>query len=340
MEYLVIGAILIGIAIYYSMRRRTRELQDSLIERFAGSDADDADAAKSAIASAGIGAGAGAGGGAGAGTGGTGGTGTGTGGTGTGTGGTGATGAGSGATGAGSGATGAGSGATGAGSGAAAAGGGGSGGGGGGSGGGGGGEAEAERSYTLTDQAHEGNIVDALAPNWQKAMEKAKWQSSPTSCGTLLMVQPPGGKPGFYPSTKNCNLNEQLVIENRQDSTFQSVECQITPNRKFSCNNLNMGASCKFPPFLFGGKYHCNSANSTGGTRQPFSASIVVNSMETPEYNKPVVMAAGGGGVDGTSPGVSAMGGAGHLAGDGTPGGAAAAAAAGPPAAGPAAAGP
>jgi len=228
MKYLVIGAILIGIALYYSMKRRSQELQQNIIERFATKSdlpvsADTSDAGASNSSGSGI--------------------------------------------------------------------------------------TTPEQSFTLSDQIREGNLVDNLAPSWQEAMVNAEWQSTPRSCGTLLMLPARGGaEAGFYPKTKNCNINEQIIIENQHDSTYQSVECQITPNRKFSCNNLNMGGSCKFPPFLYGGKYYCNSADSAGGTKQPFSASIVVNSMETPEYNKPSVMASGGSG-GGTQAGVAALGG-------------------------------
>jgi hypothetical protein len=236
MKYLVVGAILIGIALYYSMQRRSVELQDRIIERFTDPPVPPLTNNPGGKAK------------------------------------------------------------------------------------------EPAQSFTLSDHVREGNIVDSLAPNWQESMEEAKWQSSPRSCGTLLMLPARGGaKAGFYPNTKNCNINEQIVVENQHDSTYQSVECQITPNRKFSCNNLNMGGRCKFPPFLYGGKYHCNSADSAGGTKQPFSASIIVNSMETPEYNKPAIMSSGGIGGD-TSAAVSANAGAGPIG----PGGHAGVAAAAP----------
>jgi hypothetical protein len=130
------------------------------------------------------------------------------------------------------------------------------------------------------------NEVDQLGDDWVTDMESVKWKPQPRSCGTYeIGVTRGSSKAGFFPTSKNCNINEQITIVNTHPNIRQTVDCQITPRRTFRCGNLKQGDSCKFPPFLYSGKYTCTSAKQgTTGTK-PFSTEITVSGDDSDTYD-------------------------------------------------------
>jgi len=132
------------------------------------------------------------------------------------------------------------------------------------------------------------NVVDGLNDDWITDMQTKMpdWDPKPRSCGTIEIGATRGGsKGGFFPNTKNCNINEQLSVVNLHPNVKQTVECQISPNRSFVCDNMKMGDECTFPPFLYSGKFQCTSAKQNTLGQKPFVSNVVVAGDEGAEYD-------------------------------------------------------
>ena len=143
-----------------------------------------------------------------------------------------------------------------------------------------------KKVHTIQDIIDDTNEVDQLGTDWQVAMEEAEWDPPPRSCGTYeIGVTRGSSKAGFFPASKNCNINEQITIVNKHPNIRQTIDCQITPRRTFRCGNLKEGDSCTFPPFLYSGKYTCTSAKQgTLGTK-PFTTDITVSGDDGTTYD-------------------------------------------------------
>ena len=136
-----------------------------------------------------------------------------------------------------------------------------------------------------TQMAIVSNDVDILPAEWSESMEE---DIGPTpSCGQVELRPKIGSDPaGFYPkkgddSIKNCNIGEALTVTNKLTSggdVQQMVSCRITPHRSFTCDSQQLAkkAGCTFPPFLYSGKYQCNSAKPNL-KEPPYQFSVVVN---------------------------------------------------------------
>lgn len=139
------------------------------------------------------------------------------------------------------------------------------------------------------------NVVDGLGDDWIKDMKtkETSWDPKPRSCGTIEIGATRGGsKGGFFPNTKNCNINEQLSVVNLHPNVRQTVECQISPNRSFVCDNMKMGDDCTFPPFLYSGKFQCTSAKQNTLGQKAFVSNVVVAGDEGSEYDNNRIKAA------------------------------------------------
>lgn len=145
---------------------------------------------------------------------------------------------------------------------------------------------ENKQVHTVQDIISDTNAVDQLGDDWVTAMQSVQWDPQPRSCGTYeIGVTRGSSKAGFFPTSKNCNINEQLTVVNTHPNIRQTVDCQITPRRTFRCGNLKDGDSCTFPPFLYAGKYTCTSAKQgTLGTK-PFSTEVTVSGDDSVSYD-------------------------------------------------------
>ena len=139
------------------------------------------------------------------------------------------------------------------------------------------------------------NVVDGLKDDWITDMNTKlpDWDPKPRSCGTIEIGATRGGsKGGFFPNAKNCNINEQLSVVNLHPNVKQTVECQVSPNRSFVCDNMKMGDECTFPPFLYSGKYQCTSAKQNTLGQKAFVSNVVVAGDDGTEYDNNRIKAA------------------------------------------------
>ena len=156
-----------------------------------------------------------------------------------------------------------------------------------------------QQSYPKTnDIIYSSQIVDP-ARNQVDELNEDDWynwpnvinQPEPDSCGAVY-IEPTrsSATAGIYPKDKNCNVNQYLTIINKHPNVTYDVECQVTPNRIFRCENMEYGKKCYFPPYLNAGKYQCitSQPNTLGG--KSFTSKITVGSSDSPDYTYPKIL--------------------------------------------------